>query len=146
MSDVPPQPQPGDAPSEEEVREYLAQMRQAPAEQVVAEVLQGLLNAAQIKLGRRDARLLLDTAASIVDQTRPHMSSELTTQVDDALQQLRMAQVEAEQQVAQAPEAEANDIDATVASAGADESDATASTPPPAAPGPGASKLWVPGR
>lgn len=146
MSDVPPQPQPEDAPSEEEVREYLAQMRQSPAEQVVAEVLQGLLNAAQIKLGRRDARLLLDTAASVVDQTRPHMSSELATQVDDALQQLRMAQVEAEQQVAEAPEREVNDLDAAVASDSAQESAADPSSPPPAGSGPAASKLWVPGR
>lgn len=146
MSDVPPQQQPGDAPSEEEVREYLAQMRQAPAEQVVAEVLQGLLNAAQIKLGRRDARLLLDTASSVVDQTRPHMSSELSTQVDDALQQLRMAQVEAEQQVAEAPEREVNDLDAAVVSDSAEESAADPSAPPPAGSGPAASKLWVPGR
>ncbi len=143
MSDVGPQPQPEDAPSEEEVRAYLAQMRQAPAEQVVAEVLQGLLNAAQIKLGRRDARLLLDTATSIVDQTRPHMSSELSTQVDDALSQLRLAQVEAEQQVAAAPEPEVNDL---TAAPSAGTSDAPATPPAPGSPGGPASKLWVPGR
>lgn len=146
MSDLPPQasgdPMAEDGPSEEEVRTYLAQMRQAPVEQVVAEVLQGLLNAAQIKLGRRDARLLLDTAAGIVDQSRTHLSDELVGQIDDALKQLRMAQVEAEQQVAGAPDKEDNDLDAVVAPPPG--GDAAGATPPPADGG--ASKLWVPGR
>lgn len=155
MSDVPPTAMPGgapgdlpgDGPSEEEVRAYLGQMRQAPVEQVVAEVLQGLLNAAQIKLGRRDARLLLDTAASITDQTRPHLGDDLAGQIDDALNQLRMAQVEAEQQVAQSGQPEEHDIDpAAAGSAGQRDTSAQA---PPSAGQPGssaASKLWVPGR
>lgn len=155
MSDVPPPAMPGgapgdlpgDGPSEEEVRAYLGQMRQAPVEQVVAEVLQGLLNAAQIKLGRRDARLLLDTAASIADQTRPHLGDALSGQIDDALNQLRMAQVEAEKQVAQSGQPEEHDID-PAASGSAGQQEASGQAPPSTGqPGSGAaSKLWVPGR
>jgi hypothetical protein len=87
-------------PSEEEVRQYLAQLRQAPAEQVIAEVLSGLLNAAQVKVGRKDGRLLLDLSAQVVDGAREHLSDELTNQVDEVLGQLRMAQVEGEREVA----------------------------------------------
>lgn len=109
MAADPGQAQPGQ-PSEEEVRQYLAQMRGAPVEQVLAEVLQGLLNGAQIKLGRRDGRLLLDTATAVVEQTRPHLSTELVGQVDQALTQLKMAQVEAEKDVSQAGRDEPNDL------------------------------------
>ena len=70
-----------------------------PGKQVIAEVLQGLLNAAQVKLGRRDARLLIDLSASVVDHARPHLSGDLASQVDQALSQLRMGQVEAEKEV-----------------------------------------------
>lgn len=157
MSDLPPQqPGPGE-PSEEEVRAYLGQMRQAPAEQVLAEVLQGLLNAAQVKLGRNDARLLLDTAASVTDQTRAHLSGDLVQQVDQAIQQLRMAQVEAEQQVAESGQAEQNDLAGAPGATGqpsqAAESgpgDAPGATPPPQPGQPGQqsplNKLWIPGR
>ena len=156
MSDVPPTAMPGgapgdlpgDGPSEEEVRAYLGQMRQAPVEQVVAEVLQGLLNAAQIKLGRRDARLLLDTAASIADQVRPHLGDDLSGQIDDALNQLRMAQVEAEKQVAQSGQPEENDIQPSAGGAPSGQQEATGQAAPPSGqPGSSAaSKLWIPGR
>ncbi len=140
-----------DGPSEEEVRQYLAQMRGAPVEQVVAEVLQGLLNAAQVKLGRNDARLLLDIAAGINDALRGTGDEELVTQVDQALSQLKLAQVEAEGEVAAAGQPEPNDLPGSGAPAGAaaSEGDAPGSTPPPAAPPQGESpvnKLWLPGR
>lgn len=140
-----------DGPSEEEVRQYLAQMRGAPVEQVVAEVLQGLLNAAQVKLGRNDARLLLDIAAQVNDALRGTGDEELVSQVDQALSQLKMAQVEAEGEVAQAGQAEPNDLPgagAPPAPAPAEDG-APGSTPPPAAPPQGESpvnKLWLPGR
>jgi hypothetical protein len=95
---------PPDGPSEEEVRQYLAQMRGAPVDQVLVEVVQGLLNAAQVKLGRNDARLLIDACAAINDTVRGQVTDELTSQVDQALSQLRLAQVEAEKEVAGQPE------------------------------------------
>ena len=43
------------ARSAEDAREYVRRLRSLPVEQLIAEVLFGLLNAAQVKLGRRDA-------------------------------------------------------------------------------------------
>jgi hypothetical protein len=149
-------------PSEEEIRAYLSQLRQAPVDQVLAEVVNALLNAAQVKVGRRDGRLLIDTTAAITDTVRGHVPAELTDQLDQALTQLRLAQVEGEQQVAQAKAAgqqEAGDLAADPSEAPSDtsgaaaaEADATPPTPsaPPASPPPAGggatSRLWVPGR
>lgn len=106
----------GQQPSEEEIRQYVSRMRGAPVEQVVAELLQALLNSAQMKLGRKDGRLLIDLAGTMAEQARPHLSEEVTKQIDQVLSQLRMSQVEAEQELQQAREAgeevsEPNDLD-----------------------------------
>jgi hypothetical protein len=149
-------------PSEEELREALGQLRGAPVDQVVAEVASALLNAAQVKLGRRDGRLLIDVTGVITNRIRGHVPDELTRQLDDVLTQLRLAQVEAEREVQAAAaqgHQEPNDLATTPgpdqaggAPAGdGGPSDAEAAgptggqTPPP--PGPSAaSRLWVPGR
>ena len=166
MSDVPFDPSTAadlggqQQPSEEEIRAYLAQLREAPVDQVLAEVVNALLNAAQVKLGRRDGRLLIDTVAAVNDTVRGHVPEELTGQLDKALTQLRMAQVEGEQQVAKAAaggQAESGDLatdpgeDAEAADPGAATSgsgeQAPPSTPPPSsAGGSAASRLWIPGR
>lgn len=134
-------PAPG---SEEQAREYVAQLRSAPAEQILAELLSGLLNAAQIKLGRRDARLLIDLSALLHDHARRYLPAELTRQVDQALQQLRLGQVRAEG-AAEQGKPEPNDLAETPAPpAGAASQPAPAAAPPPQ-PSP-ASQLWIPGR
>ncbi|MEX1177609.1 MAG: hypothetical protein WEB09_04025 [Nitriliruptor sp.] len=156
MSDVPGTGT-GEEPSEEEVRAYLSQLRGAPAEQVVAEVISALLNAAQVKLGRRDGRMLLDLSAGIVDGARQHLPTELLQQVDDVLAQLRVAQVDAEREVAQAAEqghAEPNDLGSgggqggapAAAAAGDNPDPSTPSSPPREDPPSAGSRLWVPGR
>jgi hypothetical protein len=158
----PSQPGQQREPTEEEVREYLGQLRAAPVDQVVAEVASALLNAAQVKLGRRDGRLLLDLVGDVAERTRPHLPSELTSQVDEALTQLRLAQVEAEREVAAAAQqghVEPDDLGAASAAAAAapaaDEGAPAATTDTPQAPpqqrppepgGGAASRLWVPGR
>lgn len=165
MSDVPMDPSAAgggeDQPSEEEVRAYLGQLRAAPADQVLAEVLSGLLNAAQVKVGRRDARVLLDATATLITQVRPVLPQELLSQLDEVVTQLRMAQVQAEPEVAAAAkqgQVEPNDIGAEHAPAGttggAEGSgepspgpQAGGTTPPDQGAGSGAaSRLWVPGR
>lgn len=142
-----------DQPSEEEVRAYVAQLRAAPVDQVVAEVVSALLNAAQVKLGRRDGRLLIDLVGALATTGREELSADLLGQVDQALTQLRMAQVEAETQVAAAAaqgQAEPNDLGSTpsaedaTSSPGAPTGDAPQS-PPPAQSQPTGKKLWVPG-
>lgn len=92
----------GQQPSEEQVREAMGQMRATPVDQFVAGGLQELLTAAQVKLGRNDGRLLLDLVSVLNDATRGQVDEQLTQQVDDALSQLRMAQVQAEKEIVNA--------------------------------------------
>ena len=84
------------AQSAEQAREYVRRMRALPVDQVIGEVLFSLLNAAQVKLGRRDARLLIDVSAVAHEHARPYLPGELTRQIDQVLGQLRMGQVSAE--------------------------------------------------
>jgi hypothetical protein len=142
---------PGDEPTEEEVRAYLGQLRAAPVDQVVAEVASALLNAAQVKLGRRDGRLLIDLVAALSERTRGRLPAELTDQLDGVVAQLQLAQVEAEREVAAAKDQghdEPDDLPETVGSGdvpGGAGQDQAASQPPPDQPS-AASRLWVPGR
>ena len=92
----------GGQPSEEQMRQAMAQMRATPVDQFVAGALQELLTAAQVKAGRNDGRLLLDLVAVLTDATRGQVDDQLTGQVDDALSQLRMAQVQAEREIVNA--------------------------------------------
>ena len=140
------------------MRQYLAQMRGAPADQVLVEVVQGLLNAAQVKLGRNDARLLLDATAALNDTIRGKVDEQLVQQVDQALSQFRLAQVEAEREVAQAGQPEPNDLGAapaggqpapggTPTAGSGTDAPATPQQPPAQPQQPSqTSKLWVPGQ
>ena len=92
MSDAGPQQQ----ISEEELQAYMAQLREAPLSDVVAQTIQILLNAAQVKLGRPDGRTLIDVVAAIRDVAEDQLDERLVQELDNALNQLRMAQVEAE--------------------------------------------------
>lgn len=139
--------------SEAQAREYAAQLRSAPAEQIVVELLSGLLNAAQIKLGRRDARLLIDLSAVLHEHARRHLPAELTRQVDQALHQLRLGQVRAEAEAAQRkpepndlPEAPASPAGTSAAPAGTSAAPAGKPVAPPQKQPPAASRLWLPGR
>lgn len=122
--------------SDEEARKYVEQLREAPADQVLADVLIGVVNAAQVKLGRPDARIFIDVSATLLDNVRAHLPDAIATQVDQALGQLRLAQVQAE---------------ADEASRGADQTSGTSGTesaaadPQPSEPAKPQSKLWVPG-
>lgn len=131
--------------TEEQVREYLSRLREVPAEHLVAELLSSLLNTAQAKLGRRDARLLIDLSGLMMDHVRPYVSTGLTTQVDQALTQLRLEQVRAEESAAGEGQ-EPNDL-AEVPPPPSDRAGGQPSGPPPAAPQPPpTSRLWVPGQ
>ncbi|MGH3683159.1 MAG: hypothetical protein ACRDT2_23280, partial [Natronosporangium sp.] len=96
--------------SEDQAREYASQLRSAPAEQVVTEVLSSLLNLAQVKLGRRDARLLIDLSGLLVEHTRAYLPAGVTGQVDQVLSQLRLAQVQAESAATGGSGPEPNDL------------------------------------
>ena len=87
--------------SEGDAREYARRLRALPVDQVPGEFLFSMLNAAQVKLGRRDARLLIDVAAVAHEHARPHLPGDLTRQIDQMLGQLRMGQVSAESRASQ---------------------------------------------
>jgi len=109
-------PEPGDAAGNERVRdsqdarEYARRLRSLPVDQIVGEVLFGLLNAAEVKLGRRDARLLIDVTTVAHDHARPYLPGQLTERIDQVLGQLRLGQVSAESQTGQGGPEE-NDLD-----------------------------------
>ncbi len=111
-----------DDPSAEEAREYARRLRSFPVDQVLRDFLFSLLEAARVKLGRRDARLLIDVTAVAHEHARPHLPGELNGQIDQVLGQLRMGQVSAEGQASKQGQQEANDLD-------------TAPVPPPAGTG-----------
>ncbi len=111
-----------DERSAQDAREYARRLRSLPVDQVLGEFLFSLLNAAQVKLGRRDARLLIDVTAVAHEHARPYLPGDLTRQVDQVLGQLRMGQVSAEGRAGGQGQPEENDLDSTPA-------------PPPAAAG-----------
>ena len=131
------------APSEDELRAMLAELREAPAEEVLAQAVNMLLQAAQVKLGRPDARLLIDAVAAFAQAVGGRARGGLGDQIGQAVTQLRMAQVEAERELGVAPG------DAPAAASGTEADPGVGSGPGPApapAPPSAASRLWVPGR
>jgi hypothetical protein len=105
----------------EDVGEYVRRMRAMPVDQVLGDVLFSLLQAAQVKVGRRDARLLIDVTTVAHEHARRYLPGELTKQVDQVLGQLRLAQVSAEGNASKQGQPEENDLD-------------RAPAPPPAGP------------
>jgi hypothetical protein len=101
----------GEERSAEDARDYARRLRSLPAGQILGDFLLSLLNAAQVKLGRRDARLLIDVAAVAHEHARPYLQGELTRQIDQVLGQLRMSQVSAESHASQPGQPEENDLD-----------------------------------
>jgi hypothetical protein len=75
--------------SAEDAHEYLRRLRSLPLDQVLG-FLFSLLQAAQVKLGRRDARLPLDVTAMAHEHARPYLPGELTRQIGQVLGQLRL--------------------------------------------------------
>jgi hypothetical protein len=95
----------------EDVGEYVRRMRAAPVDQVLGDVLFSLLQTAQVKVGRRDARLLIDVTTVAHEHARRYLPGELTKQVDQVLGQLRLAQVSAEGNAGKQGQPEENDLD-----------------------------------
>ena len=138
---------PATGPSEAEIRAMMAQMREAPAEEILADVVNMLIQAAQVKLGRPDARLLIDAVAAVADAVGDRARGDLATQVAQAVTQLRMAQVEAERELGgeAAPEV-GGSSEASGPAGPAATPPGAPQAPPPAASPSQASRLWVPGR
>lgn len=136
-------------PTEEEIKAYLGQIREADPAAIIVQAYQMLGEGAQIKLGRSDARVLIDAMAGLADAVESGLPAELAGQMKQGVAQLQAAQVQAEQQGGQ---------DATTPQAGQPAAEPSAPGQPQApAPGsqgqPGAGgeekltdRLWVPGK
>ncbi len=94
MSDTAAQSQ----PSEEELRAYLEQLRDADVVEIVAQAYSMMATGAEVKLGRPDARLLIDALAGLVQATAERLPEQLGQGMRSGLSQLQMAQVQAEGQ------------------------------------------------
>lgn len=130
--------------SEEDVRKFVEELRSTPAEQIVANAFSTLLTAAEVKLGRRDARLFIDLSTAMLEYAGPYVSEDLGKQVESMLGQLRLGQVSAEKQLADKRDPAPNDLPRIpkprVPGARTEAPTSSPSTESPA------SKLWVPGR
>jgi len=95
---------------EEDPRRLIEQLRSTPAERIVEDLFSTLLTAAEVKLGRRDARLFIDLCAVVHENAGGHVSDQVSKQVETTLGQLRFAQVSAENEMAKRGDAEPNDL------------------------------------
>lgn len=128
-------------PSQEEMQAYIEQLRAADPSEIVAQAFTMLGTGAELKLGRPDARVLIDAVAALVDAVGDRVTDELRSGMESGLAQLQQAQVQAEQQAGVAsPDAEPQTPAAE---------EPPASPPPSQSPGQGSKasdRLWVPGR
>jgi hypothetical protein len=90
-------------PSEEEVQQYLEQLREAESSDVLAQAFNMLATGAQVKLGRSDARLLIDALSAISEAVADQLSEQFGQQMRSSVSQLQSAQVQAEQQAGDEP-------------------------------------------
>jgi hypothetical protein len=97
-------------PQPDDVAKQAQRLRSLPVDQLIADALFSLLGAAQVKLGRRDARLLIDVTTVAHHHSRPYLPDELTSQIDQVLGQLRLGQVSAEGHTSKQGEPEENDL------------------------------------
>lgn len=141
-----------DGPTEEEMRAYLDNLREAQPVEIVVQSFGLLATASEVKLGRIDARVLIDGMAALLEATAERMPDQIVDRMQQTVAQLQMAQVQAERELATAPgEQQAAD---------GDEPGQPAPEPPPAAQQPQqpqqpqqsgqaqsmTDRLWIPGR
>ncbi|MGH3665125.1 MAG: hypothetical protein ACRDU8_03355 [Egibacteraceae bacterium] len=126
-------PGPAGQPSPEELREYLEQLRDADAAGLLAEAYNMLAAGAQVKLGRPDARTLIDAMAAMVQATAATLPTELADQMRQGVGQLQMAQVQAERDAGGGPDAQ-------------EESGQRPSAEQPEPQQRITDRLWIPGR
>lgn len=130
------------------MRAYLEQLREADAAGLVAEAFNLLATGAQVKLGRPDARALIDSLAGMVQAAASVLPPQLVEQMNSGIGQLQLAQVQAERDAAASQQGAAGDESAEQAG------DASSGTAPPTTSSPGGNagsqrmtdRLWVPGR
>ncbi|MGH8896820.1 MAG: hypothetical protein ACRDZ4_07320 [Egibacteraceae bacterium] len=137
--------------SEEELRAYFAQLREAPVADMLGQAYAMLGSWAEAKLGRPDARPLIDALNALVQGAGAGLPDDLARRMRDGIAQLQMAQVQAEQQLANERKAQAIDQQAAPNPASRSPGDPPKTQQPPSS---GADegaqrltdRLWIPGR
>ncbi|MGH8885490.1 MAG: hypothetical protein ACRDYX_10040 [Egibacteraceae bacterium] len=133
--------------SEEELRAYFAQLREAPVADMLGQAYTMLGAWAEAKLGRPDARPLIDALNALVQGAGAGLPDDLARRMRDGIAQLQMAQVQAEEQLANERKAQA--VDQQAAPNPASRSPGT-QQPPSSGADEGAQRLtdrlWIPGR
>lgn len=129
-------------PSEQELREYLEQLRTADPGEFLAQAFNILATGAQAKLGLPDARILIDAMSGLVEGAGEGIPEAIATPMRNGVVQLKTAQVQAEKELGQAE--------------GAPVSQQPPDSSGPQPPGPGGGqpggdqrmtdRLWIPGR
>lgn len=134
-------------PSEEELRAYLETLRAAQPVEVVVQSFGILATASEVKIGRGDARVLIDAMTALVDSTEPHMPTEIVSRMRQTVSQLQMAQVQAEREGADGSATDADQpSDQAPPQAPSASNDGPAGQAGQAQQESPASRLWIPGR
>jgi hypothetical protein len=149
MSD-PRQPQ-GGQPSEEELQAYLQQLRAADVTEILVQAYSMLATAAEVKLGRPDARVVIDAMHALAGSLGGKVDPQLHQQMTQGVAQLQNAQVQVERQVA-TQQAGQQPGEPAAEPAAPPDGEPEPGTGPGAGPGTGPAgermtdRLWIPGR
>ncbi|MGI9018830.1 MAG: hypothetical protein ACR2HR_17290 [Euzebya sp.] len=135
---------PSEQPTEEEIEAYYAQLREAPVGDLLMQCVGMLAAGAEAKLGRVDARVLIDSMASLVTLGEAQLG-EAAEQLQDAVGQLQMAQVQLERQ-GTATQTEGEPGSAAQPAATAAQPTEPPPSSAPTSQKPATDKLWIPGR
>lgn len=141
----------GGEPSQEEMQAYLESVRNADPAEIVAQAFTVLGTGAEVKLGRSDARVLIDAMGALAQATEGRVPAQLTEGMKNGLTQLQMAQVEAERQQPAQQGAGAGQREQAPAGAAGDQAQKGPQQQPQPSQEQGAEqrmtdRLWIPGR
>lgn len=117
-------------PTEQEIMAMIAQLREAPARDIILQGLGLMVSGAEAKLGRQDARAIIDVIDAVVTSAGDVLG-DVQTQIQTMVTELKTAQVQAE---------------AKLAEGGEQPSQTQATTPPPEPEKKQTDKLWIPGK
>lgn len=84
--------------SQEELKAYMERLREADPREILAQAFTMLGTGAEVKLGRPDARLLIDAMAALTQVVGGRVSDDLARGMHNGVAQLQMAQVQMEGQ------------------------------------------------
>lgn len=124
-----------DGPTEEEMRAYLENLRNAQPVEIVVQSFGILATASEVKLGRGDARVLIDGMAALLEATADRMPSQIVDRMRQTVSQLQLAQVQVEREGGEPAGADTGTGPAT-----------EEAQEPAQARSDAASRLWIPGR